>query len=479
MTSSLGGLLSSVYRLRERATRDPISALAWLPGQQRFLQEPRRSKLFRQGNQWGGKTTAALYEVRCRCLGQHPFLLVHPPPIEAWVICASWSQSVAIQQKFHAILPADCLDDRTLFDPVVGFRGRNPVALFKNGSIVRFKTTHQGGLDLAGATIDVALFDEPPRSARIFAEVQKRLLRRNGYLLVAMTPVNAGPLDWLREMVDLGQVVDIHQPLTPAALVPVGWTHPMRLDDGTVCDQEWIDRVRGETMPHEVPVVVDGEWEMRVVGRVFSAFKDDVHLSMEPPQQGWRLHLGTDYGTKTGKQISCLIGVDDTGEYPRICIWDESVGDGNTTTEQDADGVLEMLRRNGLSWRMIDEAWGDRIYMRGSVEKKSNKDFMDALGRILKMSPKHLAPQVRTVKRGAGHGAGSLDAGLRFLHQSMLRSGHFRVHPRCVRIVEAIQRWDYKDDDMKDPIDCCRYALDSFIFRTVRHTDKGRKVYLY
>jgi hypothetical protein len=297
--------------------------------------------------------------------------------------------------------------------------------------------------------------------------------------MIAMTPVNAGPLDWLREVVEAGHVRDIHQPLTREALIPVGSELPIELDDGTPCDEAWIDRVIAETMPHEVPVVVHGEWEMRVVGRVFSAFKDDQHISGEPPGHGWKLHLGTDYGTKTGKQISVLVAVDDSGDHPRVCIWDEVVGDGNTTLDQDAAGLIEMLRRNGLTWRMVDEAWGDRLYLRGPTERKSNKDLMEALGRILKIPPQHLAPQVRTVKRGAGHGAGSLDAGLRFLHQAMLRPGHFRVHPRCNRLLEAIQRWDYTDNDQKDPIDAVRYALDSLIFRVVRYTGSGRAVYLY
>ena len=480
MTSeaALAGIRERMAALRERAELDPASRIQWLPGQYRFLACPSRKKLFRQGNQWGGKSTAALYEVRARCLGEHPYLRVPAPPIEAWVICASWAQSVAIQSKFAALLPRDSLDARTLYDPVVGFRGRNPVAMFRNGSIVRFKTTNQGGLDLAGATIDVALFDEPPRSPRLFGEVTKRLLRRNGVLLMAMTPVNAGPLGWLRERVDAGEVADIHQPLTADALVPVGAREPIRLDDGTVCDQAWIDRVLSETLPHEVPVVVHGEWEMRVVGRVFSAFRDDLHVVDVPSPAGWRLHLGVDYGSRAGKQIALLVAVDDSGDQPRVVVLDESVGSGETTIEQDAIGIVEMLRRSGCTWRMLDEAWGDRLYVRGAAEKKSNGDLMIALGRVLKVAPSSLQPQVRTVKRGAGHGAGSLSAGVRWLHQAMLRPGHFGIRPRCQRLLSAMKAWDYTDTDDKDPIDALRYALDTLIFRAARYT-RGARVYLY
>ena len=71
---------------------------------------------------------------------------------------------------------------------------------------------------------------------------------------------------------------------------------------------------------------------------------------------------------------------------------------------------------------------------------------------------------IRTVKRGVGHGRGSVDIGCRYLHQAMLRPGHFRIHPRCTYLIEAIDKWRYEDDGFKDHIDALRYALDSRIF---------------
>jgi hypothetical protein len=127
---------------------------------------------------------------------------------------------------------------------------------------------------------------------------------------------------------------------------------------------------------------------------------------------------------------------------------------------------------------MLDEAWGDRLYLRGATEKKSNRDLMEMLARKMRVPAQHLQPQVRTVKRGAGHGAGSLSAGCRFLHQAMLRPGAFSIRPRCARLLEGIARWDYTDSDYKDPIDALRYALDPLIFRVVRY-NAGGKVYLY
>jgi hypothetical protein len=91
---------------------------------------------------------------------------------------------------------------------------------FKNGSIIKIKTTNQGGLALAGATIDVALFDEPPSDMRTYVEVSRRLAHRGGVLLLAYTPVNA-PVDYLRELVAQGQIVDHWAPMTPDQLIQV------------------------------------------------------------------------------------------------------------------------------------------------------------------------------------------------------------------------------------------------------------------
>lgn len=454
------------------ADTDPSRRLRWLPGQHRFLSCPAPRKLYRTGNQHSGKTTAALYEVICRCLGRHPFLKVRPPPIEAWVICATWSQSIAIQAKCHALLPAGVLDEEeTPFDELRGFRGKNPAARLRNGSIIRFKTTQQGGLSLAGSTIDVALFDEPPTSPRIWEEVKKRTLRRGGVVLLSMTPVNAGPMDWLRELVEGGQIVDIHQPLTPEAMIPVGSRRPIKLDDGTVCDAAWVERIIRDTMPHEVPVVIHGEWEFRHTERVFAAFKHTSHVTNERPRGTVRVHLGIDYSTRIGKQVALLVLVDERGEHDAIHVLDESVGTVETTIEQDAAAILEMLARNGLRWEQLDEAWGDRVLNNGPAQRKGNADLMDALQKRLNRRPH---PEIRTAKRrDAGVTRTQVDVGCRYLHQAMLRPGGFSVQPRCTHLIDCLDRWQGADDDHKDAIDALRYALVLRIFRgrtSYKHT---------
>lgn len=460
-------LVRALHRVQDRVATDPARYLRWLPLQDAFLRARARAAMVRAGNQALGKSTVALFELRCRCLGEHPYKPVKPPPIEAWVICATIGQSVPIQRKFADLLPTDCLDlERCTYDPVRGFGGQVPTAVFRNGSVVKFRTTNQDAIAFAGATLDVVLFDEPPTSERLYSEARKRLMRRGGTLLLAMTPINAGPLGWLRENAEKGLIVDFHSRLTPEAVIPVGETRPLRLGDGTICDAAWIDRVEAETPSHEVPVVVHGEWEFRTQGRVFAAFRSDRHLAgtMAPrPGQTFRAHLGIDYGTKVGKQYAVLVAIEPGDDHDRVFVVDEYVGSGDTTMAQDAQGVLDLLGRNRMTWGDLDEAWGDRLYIRGA-EEKSNRDLMDALGRILRDQRLIAHRPIRTVKRGSGRAQGSVDAGVRYLHRLMLQDGAFAVHPRCERLLGAINRWDYSDSDDKDPIDALRYALTSAVF---------------
>ena len=453
--------------LQRRAVAHPMRQVAWLPNQWAFLASQSKRKQIRQGQQWGGKTTAALREVVDRCTGEHP-LWEHvswrypPPPIEAWVICASWSQSVAIQAKLHATIETADLHPDCQYDPVRGFLGQHPTVRFRNGSLIRIKTTRQGGLSLAGATIDVALFDEPPESQRVFSEVMARLTHRNGTLLLSYTPVNA-PVAYLREMVERGAIEDHWRPLTLEALTPVGGTEPIR-------DQAWIDELRDKYPPHEVPVVVDGEWEFRTVAAYFRDVWRPEMVHSKLPSGDVHVVVGFDHGTLPGKQIALLVAVDESGprgiDAPSIYVVDEYVDHtGVAGPEDDAVAIVAMLRRAGLGWHELTSAHGDRVHMPGSDSQKSNRDLAVHLCREVGVPA--LRPPIRTVKRGRGHGAGSLSTGSRWLFAAM-HQGRFGVHPRCVRLIDALPRFSMRDDDAKDPIDALRYALDPWIFRMGR-----------
>lgn len=503
------GALARLREARQRAARirrgvelRPLDYFQWLPPQHAFFSCPDRVKLFRAGNQALGKTTSGLAEVLWRCTGTHPFLTVPSRGIEAWVICASWSQSLAIQQKLWDLAPKDLVHPETEFDPVKGFRGKNPALRIRaadgSWSIIRIKTTNQGGLMLAGASIDVAMFDEPPKSARIFGEVLKRVMKANGVVLLTLTPVNA-PTEWLQELTVPREdgtpplVTDIHYKLTPDVLIPMGSDEPLRLRDGTPCDEAWIRQIIRETLPHEVPVVVHGEWEMRVEDGVFRAFRASgpstgphhSHVIEALPAGTYDLRLGVDYGHGGNfEQVAVLVAVrrDPKTKQDRVYIVDEYVSDRETTQDDDARAILDMLDRNGLTWSSLDRAYGDRPYGGkggAKVGGKSNKGLEAALVKLDAAKRREaLEPRIRTVKRGRGHGAGSVHVGAEYLHRAMVREGHFRIMRRCSRGIESLSKWDWTDSEWKHWIDALRYALDDRIFGG-RTRQKAAPVFVY
>lgn len=458
-------------RRREMAETRPLEGFAWLPPQSAFLSCPDRVKLLRAGNQVYGKTTVGLAETIGRATGDHPYLDVPTRPIEAWVVCASWSQSLAIQEKLWELAPKDLVHPASKFDPVRGFGGHHPALRFKNGSIVRIKTTQQGALNLASATIDFALFDEPPFRQRVFAEVQKRVLKTRGTIAMTMTPVNA-PVAWIRDEVAEGKITDLHFRLEPELLIPEGHDRPLRLVDGTVCDEAWIAEVEGEGLAHEVPVVVHGEWEMRATGRVFTAFRNGgptSHVTTDLPSGEIEFVLGIDHGTRIAKEVAILCAVDTSGLFPQVWVLDEYVAEGETHEDDDAAAILAMLKRNGADWRKLKWAHGDRP-VDSHVGRKGNLDIEDALVRRLRQrnpklrSRKQLVPRIRSAKRGKGGGAGSKRIGCTYLHRLMVRPEHFHVHPCCERLIASLEKWDWSDSsEWKDAIDALRYGLTPYI----------------
>lgn len=456
-----------------RRAGEPARYVRWLPLQCRFMLSPALVRLLRAGNQGLGKTTAGLAEVVGRCTGRHPLgVPVPPPPVEWWILCASRAQSVAIQRKLYALLPRDEIrwgKGATRYSSTAGFSPlKDPVVLFRNGSIIRIKTTSQDGLDLAGATIDGALFDEPPAQERLFTEILQRVEERGGLVLICMTPVNAD-VGYLRDLVAAGAIEDHHSRLTPESLIPVGRSRPLRTADGRLKDAAWIESREAKVSAYERDVVVHGEWEFRALGAYFDGAWDPGRLvyraSIAPTD---KLILGIDHGDRPGKQVAVLLAVDDRGEDPVVHLVDlyRDVK-GLASPKDDARGILAMLAHHGVTWDRLRFAGGDRVHLPRSGRQKSNRDLAYQLAKLLGV--RELSPPIYTIKRGPGRGAGSLSIGSRWLFHAMV-AGRFSVSPEVEFALEAIPRYTLDDDDKgyKDVVDAVRYGLDRYIFAKMR-----------
>lgn len=485
MSADLRGLLERAVvisvELADRADRDPISQLRWLPLQWAFLADPYPIKGIRAGNQSIGKSTAMFALLVGHCLGEHPLgdagYVMPPPPVVWWLVIAS-KNAVDQQRKLWDLLPKHELDPRTEFDPHRGFTPVNaPAILFRNGSVIRLRTGNQDALDFASATLDGVAWDEPPAYPRKFVETVQRVEERGGYVLIAYTPINA-PTDYLRELCERGTVHDHWSPLTPEALIPVGAVEPLRTRDGRPKDAAYIAEKRLLCPVHEQPVVIDGEWEMRSVERYFTLFREggaDSHVHARAPRHEVDLVVGIDHGSKPGKQIAVLMAVwrDRTDQPWRVYVVDEYTDtEGTATPAEDAAGVLAMLDRHRVRWGELTYAGGDRVHDPGTPQQKSNRDLSIQLVRQLERrgelpSGGELHPAIRTVKRGAGRGAGSAHYRSKWLYHRTANRGGFGVHPRCVRVISALRRYDLRDNEYKDPIDAVVYGLDPYIYGSV------------
>lgn len=459
---------SSALELTRRRQRDPLRWIRWLPVQRRYLSSRSRFRLLRTGNQLG-KTTVALADLLMHALGTHP-VRQGTKHGEYWIVCASWKQSITIQEKLHALLPPDRVKPGTVWTKSRGFRGKNPAVEVQhaNGewSLIRFATTRQGTLELAGATLAGVLFDEPPRTEAIWVEVVKRVSASGGWVACAMTPVGA-PVDYIRQLADEGKIEDIHSRLTPEALIPEGALGPLWTSEGERVprDAQWIANEIQVTPEADVDVRVHGEWMTMTAGRYFTIFQSaqgpGAHVNTTQPEGVCQLLLGVDHGHRPGKQVAVLMAFrppTTPHEEPRLWILDEYVATtGLETPTEDARGILAMLARNGLKWHNIDYACGDRVHMAGSAHQKSNKDLAAKLARELHIPYDRMRPELRTIDKRAH----SVELGCRWLWQAMARPGHFNVHPRCTRTIGALDNYlgpKSIDDEHHDPVDAIRYG---------------------
>ena len=445
--SSLSALARGLDTLSRRAAADPLSYYRPTQPQRDFLSCTAPVAMLRAGNQLG-KTWAGLVDVIYRCLGSSPYQPVAPAPIEAWIICFSWEQSLSVQAKFHALVPKTALKPGVEFGIGKGYTGRVPIVRFRNGSLVRFKTTNQGSLGLASATINHVLIDEPP-PPDIWGELCARVLRNRGRIRLTMTPIGR-PVEWLRKLVEQGEVVDLHYSLTVENTTPIGGR--------PLLTQAEIDGLAARYLPQERAQRLHGDWDKGFIeGRIFEGFDVDKHVSDLPPFGEVQIGIGIDHGTDAGSQVATLTAISRTGGVegnPRIWVLDQCISDGLTTPEQDARDIMGMLKRNGLVLESVDRWVGDRKH--GGKRwggRKSNALLQQGFERELRLPIGSLPFRVRTAWKPSG----SVFEGARILHAAMLR-GDFFVHSRCKGLIDDLSHWTGDDDNHKHGIDSLRYS---------------------
>ncbi|MCP4962772.1 MAG: hypothetical protein GY925_26330 [Actinomycetia bacterium] len=469
---SLLEAVRTTHCLRERVRRRPLGFIRWLPNQDRWLHDPHPYKACRQGNQWGGKSTAAVQELDWRCQGTHPHYPTRAPPVHFWVICASWAQSLAFQSKLWHLVDRDVVDlELTSFSKKTGFRGQPKVFVYKNGSTITIKTAGQDAIDLSSAPITGGIVIDEPCAERIDTEAWRRVSKTGGVILYSLTPIN-GPVDHLRKKCEAGLVHDHHARLEAHELIPVGATQPIRTDTGQLMDEEYIAFQRLITPADEAPVVLDGEWETKQKRRSLAAFTDACVVP-HTVRGGWasdtpvHVLLSADHGEAAYHQAWLVIafqafrepgpgGGYDAYQARVIGVYQNPP---NSSRMEHVEAIDHELRELGLRLTHVDFAVGDHNTEGNSKGARSlNEAYTEAFAEQMGLPAEHPSFTVEPARKGRH----SVDYGLKVLNNG-LRRHHLEVSERCAALVTAANRWQGtkrgKDQDYVHLIDAWRYGI--------------------
>ena len=442
--------------LRRRREANPLDYWSPTPPQREYLASDARMKMLRGPNQ-SGKTQAGCIELLDRMRGVMRFQGGKRIPKGHYrVICYSWDQSKAIERKVADMVPPGWLHPDSRFNSSRGFWTGQSFMLKHIGggySLCEFLTLQAGAMANASATLHGIWVDEPPKP-EVWSELVARVEHHQGPIWLTMTPSPwQWPVDWLRDLVESGQIEDHHFRLTPENCTT---------EDGRAFkSQQQIDNLRANYLPSEIPMRIDGEWDGPADGVVFEGWDEQRMVSAQPPNGKVRLAVGLDHGSRIGKQCAVLVAARGRGDTAEVWVLDEVRGLTLTDPQQDAQNIVTMLKRNRLKTSSVDAWVGDRPHggNKMGVGKKSNSLLTQALARVLSGSGQPV-PKIRTTKKYPG----VVEYHARVMHGAMVR-GSFHVHPRCASVVEALSMWAGRDDEYKDVIDALRYGAMKLVDR--------------
>lgn len=436
--------------------------------QRRCLTDPSLRCLIRGGNKIG-KSTALALKVKRFVTGED----VHQRPsgsAKILYIVADMANAYAddVCRTLREFITDEDLSRDTKYTPTRGFTTAGKRAIvFANGDEVMFRSGTQDGQAIAGLWADLVLVNEPPMRER-WGEIMRAAALKNAPVLVGFTPVDnhgvSRDVTWLREIVEAdGSSWSQHV----VVLSPENAPH-RRPED--------VAQQIADMPPWEVAQRRDAEWEGPAPERTLSAFGPQNVFTARPGEwdalpdvpEGEELRIGiaADHGEKANKEVVILYAYCGKGEDLRCWVLDCYVSPGVTGIGQDAEGVIQMLTRWGLTPDHCDEAIGDTNSSgKGDMTSRTvNEAFSNAfkaLGYSLRMKP-------------ADKGAGSVGLGVRVLNDAFARM-RLWICTQAAEIRRAAERWNGKNDNHKDKVDPLRYGPGA-LFKAWRESSRSRHV---
>mgnify|MGYP001611458583 CR=1 FL=1 len=319
--------------------------------------------------------------------------------------------------------------------------------------------------NLAGPRADVVITDEP-LPEKVHNELWPRLFGRNGRMYEAFTTTlgTAHKVEYLWDLVDSTDrpwAGEIQTELTVEAVTPRGgvWEIP------------WMTAQEIREAEAGLSAV---EADMRM-GRTRNPRRDTAyftgwgpHLIGEcSPPAGSRVAVGIDHGSKPGAQRAVLVAVAGSGIMAQVYVLDEYQGEGRTESEEDAQGIIDVVTRCGLQLSDVDLWVGDRAHhgdWRGG--KKSNERLKQAIAKALggdvgRTGWSALLPAPLRRMWTPRKYDRSMYEGMEILHRLMVgKPPRLRISPRCRHLPESFAKWEGSTTDpLKDGLDAARYAI--------------------
>lgn len=321
-----------------------------------------------------------------------------------------------------------------------------------NGWLLDVMTYDQATKDFEGATLGLAIFDEPPPKEIWNATVSR--MRMGGLILVLMTPLTSAA--WFFD-----QVVPKHQSsIVYADIEDNCQTH----GKGGQLKHADIERMIAEMPPDEVEARAHGK-ALALAYLIFKTFDRRVHVAPEPiiPPPGaqvWQI-------------------VDPHIDKPFACIWGYPTGDGAFTQfdewpnedfyamHQSPNGledykkIFEDKEKNlKVEKRILDRHFAQ---VRTIQNKRTLFEEFERIG--LDYQPSYRAS---AEEREVETGVIKVRSFLAYNHDKAIDAVNrprYIVSPTCTNTIKGFERWALNPKTMepaeayKDFMDCVRYAL--------------------
>ena len=445
-------LLRIEQELQYRRKINPLQFFQNLPQQLKFGIDLSCIKALFGGNR-SGKTEKGAEYIISKCLQK--------PKQRWWASAETFSDSVNIQQrKVWNLVPK--IDVRYgYYNEITGFPNRK--LLFKNGSMIIFKSYDQGVESFASDDIDGVWFDEEP-PIEICKESRMRLIDRNGEMLFTMTSTK-GITDLISDIFENYDTIESrYAQYVNETLPTIAEKNGARFYFLWTVDNPYIDQ---ERLKQEIKMMTRDEIKSRVYGlpinlsgRIYN-FNRNIHVipfEQAPFNNVTLFHILDPHDRKPWAMKWIIMDKTNTAycidEYPNRN-FNEMISDDKTYNDyaaliREKESALFEIYGVNVHKRIIDPNFGNKtIKLAERVDDRA-----------------HTTPKEELKKRGLifQDGIDILEAGhlkVREMLHYEVRDGEIVVQPKyfitdnCVNSIAHLSRYSRKDiiasdGDVKD-----------------------------